>query len=272
MGALKSLGPAVGSIVRNPVLLVVTGLYALFQLPQFALQTQPSPSISLVLLGVSLLLSVLVLVFIPFLQGGLIGMAGEALGGGTSLGTLVSEGKSNYVQLLLTYLIVVAINFTFGIFAFIGILIGGIGLFAGDADPSLATIAIFGVLASIVVLAYLVVYFFVQFYPQAIVLSDCDVVESFKRSASLVRGNVLSTLGYTILLTIGGGLFGLLGAGASLLASGEEIPGLALPEVTTPMLAGLAVAYILLTGIAGAFYATYSVSFYRDLEAAADAA
>jgi hypothetical protein len=268
MGALRSIGPALGSIVRNPVLLVATGLYVLILLPQLALQSQPS----LTFVAASMLLSLLMLVLTPFYQGGLLGMAGEAVAGKTSLGTFVAEGKSNYLQLLLASLILFAINFAFGIFGFLGILFGSVGIVAGGTDPSTAAIAIFVVVAGLVVLAYLVVNLFLQFHPHAIVLSDRDVVEAFTRSAGLVRRNFLSTLGYTIMVTIGGGLFGLLVGGASVFAAGEEISGLALPEPTVPLLVGLAVGFSLLTAVVSAFYATYSVSFYRDLEAAADTA
>lgn len=267
MGALSSVGVSVRGIVRNPVLLVVTGLYGLVQLPQLLLQSQEP----ILVVAVSLLLSLVFLVLMPFFQGGLLGMAGEAVTGRTSVGTLVEAGKSNYVALLLSYLVVVAVNFTLGMFAFFGILIGGVGIFASDADPSLAMIAVFAILAFVVVLAYLVVYFFVQFYAHAIVLSDAGVVDGFKRSVALVRGNLLGTVGYTVVLAVGGVLFGAIGVVASMGFSGEELPGVTIPELSLPLLAVAALVYVAATGIAGAFYATYSVSFYRDLESAAEA-
>lgn len=89
MAALNSLRPAVNGLVRNPILVVVVGLFGLVQLPQLALQpTQPilAAIISLGLTGV-------MIVVVPFFQGGLLGMADEVLVGRTRLGTLVSEGE-----------------------------------------------------------------------------------------------------------------------------------------------------------------------------------
>lgn len=264
MGALSSLRPAIGGIARNPVLPAIVGLYGLVQLPQLLLQGQ-NP---LVATAVSLFVSVLVLVFIPFFQGGIIGMADEALGGRTSVGTLIAEGKSNYLTLLLSYLLLFGLNLAIGFFVFFGLVLGGVGLFAGGNEPGLAAIAVFGVPGLVVLLAYLLAYFLIQFYAHAIVLSDADLVDGFRRSVHLVRQNLLATFGYTVLVTVGGGFFGALGGVTSVLLSGEEIPIAQFGDPSPSVLVVAGVVYLLATAIMGAFYATYSVSFYRDLEAA----
>lgn len=264
MGALSSLRPALGGIVRNPVLPALIGLYGLVQLPQLLLQGQDP----LVAAAVSMFASVLILVVLPFFQGGILGMADEALTDRTSLGTLFSAGKSNYFTLLLAYLLVFGLNMLVGFFVFFGLAVGVAGLFAAGNDPGMAAIVVFGVFALVVVLAYLLVYFFVQFYAHAIVLSDADLIDGFKRSVTLVRDNLLSTLGYTALLVVGGGLFGVLGGATSVLLSGGEVPVAQFADPSPSILATSAVIYVLATAVLGAFYATYSVSFYRDLEAA----
>ncbi len=261
MAALKSLQPAVGGLVRNPILVVIVGLFGLVQLPQLALQpTQP-----LVVALVSLGISGVMLLVIPFFQGGLLGMADEALGGRTGLDTLVSAGKANYVQLLLAYLVLFAINFVFGIVAFLAILFGGIGLFANGGEPDLASLGVIVAIGLVFALAYLLVNFFIQFYAHAIVLSDADLVAGFKRSVNLVRRNLVSAIGYTVILLVGSVVFGGIGSVASLLLSPQPT-GLPIADPSLPLMVGAAIVYVLGIAVLGAFYATYSVAFYRSIE------
>jgi hypothetical protein len=220
---------------------------------------------------ISLGITGFMLVVMPFFQGGLLGMADEALNGQTSLGTLVSEGKTNYLSLLLAYFALFAVNIVFGFIAFIAVLLGGIGLFAGDSQPGLAALGAIAVVGILFVLAYLLVIFSIQFYAHAIVLSDTTPVDGFKRSVSLVRQNIVSTIGYTLLLLVGSLVFGGIGSIASLLLSPQatELP---LPDVSLPVLAVAAIVYVVALAILGAFYATYSVAFYRSIEQKTDAA
>jgi hypothetical protein len=261
MAALNSLRPAIRALIRNPILVVIVGLYGLVQLPQLALQpTQP-----IVAAIVSLGITGLMLVVMPFFQGGLLGMADEALDGQTSLGTLVSEGKTNYISLLLAYFALFAVNLVFGFIVVIAVLLGGIGLFVGDSQPSLAALGAIAVVGLLFVLAYLLVTFFIQFYAHAIVLSNTTLVDGFKRSVSLVRQNIVSVLGYTLILFVGSLVFGGIGGLASLLLSPQatELP---LPDLSLPVLAVAAIVYVVALAILGAFYATYSVAFYRSID------
>ncbi|WP_200530609.1 hypothetical protein [Halorubrum sp. LN27] len=289
MAALQSIRPAVSGIVRNPILVLVTALYGLFQLPNLLVEsTSPvlASAISLVTFGV-------LIVVLPFFQGGVLGMADEAVAGETRLGTLVAVGKANYVPLLLGYFALLAVNMVFGFIAFMGVLVVIIGGFAtgmdGEAgtgmdgaggaatgvdapafgfDPALLVIV--GVVAVGVILAYLLVTFFIQFYAHAVVLDDTELVDGFRRSAGLVRSNFLSVFGYTVLLAVGGLLIGLVAAAGSLLfgpqqPAGSPFADLVSVEPTLAVVAALALGYILLTGVSGAFYATYSVAFYRSI-------
>jgi len=153
-------------------------------------------AISLVTFGVMILV-------LPFFQGGLLGMADEAIAGEARLGTLVAVGKANYVPLLLGYFVLLAVNMIFGFLAFMGAIIviiggsiagmgGGVGTGMGggagtgvDApvvgfDPTL--LAVVGVVAVGLVLAYLLVTFFVQFYAHAVVLDGSELVDGFRRA------------------------------------------------------------------------------------------
>ncbi|EMA63035.1 DUF7847 domain-containing protein [Halorubrum lipolyticum] len=279
MTALHALRPAVGGIVRNPILLLVTALYGLFQLPNLLVQsTSPvlASAISLVTFGAMVLV-------LPFFQGGLLGMADEAVVGETRLGTLAAVGKANYVPLLLGYFVLLAVNMVFGFIAFMGALIvviggavagvGGDGAAAGLDAPALGfdptLLVVVAVVAVVFVLAYLLVTFFVQFYAHAVVLDDTELVDGFRRSAGLVRSNLLSTFGYTVLLLLGSLLVGTLAAAASF-AIGPQPPGSPIADLipfdpSTGVIVAGAIGYVVLIGAAGAFYATYSVAFYRRI-------
>ena len=263
MTALNSLPPAAKALIRNPILVAVFGLLGAAQLPQLFLQ----PSQPLVAAAVSLATTALFVLVVPFFQGGVLGMADEALAGRTDAGTFVSSGKANYVSLLLAYLAIFAINFGFGFAAVFAAIVGGVGLHAGGGEPGLAILGVVALVALLFVLAYLVFLFTVQFYAHAIVLSGSDLVSGFKRSVALVRRNVLSVLGYSLFLLVGSSVLGGVGSVASILLSPQPQPvGGALPEPSTPMLAGAAAAYVLALALLGAFYATYSVAFYRSIE------
>ncbi|WP_280588245.1 hypothetical protein [Halorubrum sp. Boch-26] len=274
MAALHALRPAVGGIVRNPVLLLVTALYGLAQVPSFLVPpTQPilTAVVSLATFGVFVLA-------IPFFQGGLLGMASEAVAGRTEVGTLVAEGKENYLSLLLAYFVLLAINLVFGFVAFMGgliVVVGGAASTSTDApavgiDPTL--LALLAIVGGGFLLAYLLVTFVVQFYAHAIVLDDADLVDGFRRSVGLVRSNVVSVLGYTLVLLAGSVVFGTLAAAASIVlgpqspgTSGTPFADLATVEPGLPVLVGVGLGYLLLTGAFGAFYATYSVAFYERI-------
>lgn len=278
MAALQALRPAASGIVRNPILVVITAVFGLSQLPSLLVPTGQPILASLVSLGTT---GVLALV-LPFLQGGLLGMASEAISGRTSLGTLIAEGKANYVSLLLAYFVLLAINVVFGFFVFVGAFVGVIGGSVASTGSSPAgtgfvtgdstVLAVIAIIALGVVLVYLLITLFVQFYAHAIVLDDRDIVAGFRRSIGLVRSNLLSVVGYTVILGVGSTLLGTVAAGSSLLfgpqaqaPAGSPFADLVSVEPTTAIVAVVAVAYLVLTGVFGAFYATYSVGFYERI-------
>lgn len=277
MAALHALRPAVGGIARNPVLLLVTALYGLTQVPSFIVpSTRPvlAALVSLATFGVLVLA-------LPFFQGGLLGMASEAIAGRTGLRTLVAAGKDNYVSLLLAYLVLLAINFAFGFVAFIGgliVVVGGVASMPTGApgvgvDPTL--LALLAVVGGGFLLAYLLVTFAVQFYAHAIVLDDADLVDGFRRSVGLVRSNLVSVVGYTLVLLAGSVALGTLAAVASIVFGPQSAGAAATPladlvpvEPTLPVLVVAGVGYLLLTSVFAAFYATYSVAFYESVRPA----
>ena len=186
-----------------------------------------------------------------------------------------------------------ALNFAFGFLAFFGgmaVLLGGAytstgGAEAGSAaatgtggfgaDPTvLAAAALVG---GGLLLAYFLVTFFVQFYAHAVVLDDTDLVAGFRRSVGLVRHNLLSAFGYTVILFVGGIVFGGIAAVSSAITAvvfgggmTDGSPAAEMLPALSPAIAVIGlVVYVVVVGLMGAFYGTYSVAFYRSISGSA---
>jgi hypothetical protein len=267
MAVLNALRETPDALLRNPVVVVPVFVLSVLQVPQLVLQSI-SPLLSSL---VSLVVSLLMIVAVPFFQGGLVGMSAEALEGRTSLGTFLEVGKSKYVSLLGAYLLVFAFNLLLGIAVVVplvlgGAYVGGLGLSgAGIGRAGLVVLAVVGLVAVAVLLAYLLVMFFLQFYGHAIVLEDLGAVAGLKRSASRVRQNLLSTLGYTIVVGVLGGVAGLVFGAGSWLTSPQTASLLGLPSPSLPIVVLIALTITALSTVFGAFLAIYSVAFYLRL-------
>ncbi|MFW5919950.1 MAG: hypothetical protein ACOCSF_07145, partial [Halanaeroarchaeum sp.] len=100
------------------------------------------------------------------------------------------------------------------------------------------------------------------------VLNNAGLIGGFERSVGLVRGHLSSAIGYTIVVATGSLVFGGLAGVGSILLSPRPT-GLPVPELSPLVLAGAAFVSVLAMAILGAFYATYSVAFYRAIESPA---
>ncbi|MDS0298255.1 hypothetical protein NDI76_05835 [Halogeometricum sp. S1BR25-6] len=187
MSALQSLRTAFGSLASSPVLFLAGLAYAVVVLPQSVL-----PLAGMQLAGSALQL--LTFFVTPFLIAGIIGMAAEATAGGdTSLSTLTRVGKDRYVPLLIAKFVQIGVYIAYAIAAgIVALIVAAIGFVAGV--PLLAGLALL-----LFFLGALVLQFFIQFFPVAVALDDADAIDSFRVSLRLVRENLLSTLGYTVL-------------------------------------------------------------------------
>ncbi|EMA63624.1 hypothetical protein C470_02595 [Halorubrum distributum JCM 13561] len=272
MPALRSIRPAVGSVARNPVLIAVSALFALAQLPDLIVGPTANPELSA---AVSALTFGALILVAPLFQGGLLAMADEALDGTTRLATLVAGGKEHYLPLLVAYLALLGVSLAFGFLAFFGALLGIAGSAASEPAGFLVVpaedVTLLAVLAIIVVglcAAYLLVTFFLQFYAHAIVVDGAELVAGFRRSVRVVRSNLGAAFLYTVLLAAGGAAFGLLVAAASLSLAPppgiETVPAwVPTVEVGTLGAVGVGIGVIAGTGVLGALWVTYSVAFYR---------
>jgi hypothetical protein len=260
MGAISAVRQTVGAVVRNPTLIAVALLLGAIQVPQLLVQSVNSTAI-VVASGV---LSLLFLLLYPFFFGGIIGMGDEAIEGKTSLGTFVSAGRSNYVSLFGAFLILIGIFVLYFIALFIVGVVGGVAVVSVGAGSTggAASLAIIGIVL-LAVLLYFVLFIFIQFFGQAIVLDDVGAVDGFKRSIGAVRGHKLSTLGYTLIISLISLIFGAFGALFALFQTSAAGGGLQTPPLGVIVVA-LAV-FVALTGIVGAFSMTYGVAFYKDI-------
>ncbi|WP_255151375.1 hypothetical protein [Halorarius halobius] len=261
MAVLSSLRRTPGALARNPIVFVPVFVLLLTQVPTMLLQATFPILASLV----SLLVSLLFIVVVPFFQGGLIAMSDEALDGTTSLDRFVAAGKANYTSLLVAYLLLLVANFVLGVVGFLAAIVAGVAVFAGAGGPSLAAVGVLGAGLLLFLLAYLAVVFFIQFYGQAVVLDGHGAIDGLKHSVGVVRGNLLSSLGYSLLVgllgLVAGGVFGV----ASLLTTPEATAGTALAQPSPGVLAGVGVVVLVVGTLFGGFFGVYSVAFYREL-------
>ncbi|MFB6103099.1 MAG: hypothetical protein ABEJ73_11105 [Haloplanus sp.] len=285
MSAIQSLRTATDALSRSPVLFLGGLVYALVLLPQRALQLAAVPFAPALLQLVTFFVT-------PFVLAGVVGMAREALDGDTSFDTLTATGADRYVDLLLGTLIEFGIQLAFGV-AFLVLALFAVvsGAASGGAGP---VVLLGGAVAVLFVLVYLTVLFLVQFYPVVIVVDGAGPVDGVTGSVDFVRDNVVSTLGYSVMTVILGGLAslpvtgfaayryltsgagpggdtpgpiggGMSGAGpgagtpemAELLAAGTGL-GLSTPEVVV-----LSLVSVVTTALFFAFRQTYATAFYR---------
>jgi hypothetical protein len=277
MAVLQALQTAVGAARRNPLVCVVAAAFGLFQLPSVLAQSIHPLVGSVVSLGVSGLM----IFVVPFFFGGIIGMANEAIDGRTSVETFVREGKTHYVSILVVYLGLFAINLVLGFVITFAAIFGGLFFLGSAGHPNLVALAALAVVGGVALLGYLMVAFVVQFFGHAVVVDDLEAVDSIKRSAWCVRHNLVAVFGYTVVAAVGGAVFGLFGGVFSLLTSpqftqgpggGVESVGPAagalpveLPSVGLAGTAVLAVLLVILTGLFGGLFATFSTAFYRTI-------
>lgn len=282
MAAIASLRRALGALTGSPVLFLGGLALGVILLPQTVTQLAGVPA-------VPFLLQVVTFFVTPFVVAGLIGMADEALDGGTSLSTLRAVGRERYVPLLFGNLIEFAITVVFGIVAVIlavvfAVVVGvsAVGAGGGFSPAAVGSGAlvfaalVFGVL----LLAFLVVVFFVQFFPVAIVVDELGSIDGFRRSYAVVRSNLLPALGFSLINLLislasaapvtGFALWRTLqrlegvGAGPAPGPGPEPGMGLASGLFTTTEAVAVGLVSLALSVVLTTFFQTYATAFYRD--------
>lgn len=196
MATVSAFKHGAAALRANPVLLVPGFLLGIVSQLQYVDQLIDSPLLSA---GVSLAW----LVGFPFVLAGFIGMARAAIKGtDVSLTRFVTEGRTHYRRLLLsTVLFLLLVLGT-------AIGLGLLGFVFGIASIALAAInemAAFGAGVGSLLLwlvSILAVILFVQFYDAAIVIESKGITDAFSRSIALVRSNLTSVLGFSLVWTL----------------------------------------------------------------------
>lgn len=270
MGALSSAKHAGSTLARNPILFLAATVFAIVQLPQILLQWVGLPL-------VASLFNLVTVVVVPFLIGGIYGMAAEGLDGTTSFDTFWRAGRENYVSLLVAAIFFALVVFVVVFVAvivlvFVTVLTVGVSGLEGGISPTALLVP--GLVGFAFLLLYLATVVFLQFYEAAIVVDDADVLDSLKRSYHFVRGNLLSTIGFTVVRWVPGVLTSVLTAYFVVTSIGVDLQNAERlePETFQNIYAqlsatelGIVVAMTLLTaGIVGAFTRTYLIAFYVD--------
>lgn len=208
MGVRSSLGRAVSVLRANPSLFVAAFGYSLLA-TVVSSATFLGGDVGVVGQVSNVVVGVLVF---PFFLGGIVGMAHEAdRSGGVSLRTLVEHGREHFLSVLAGVVVVGAVTIVVGVVMYIGVILlvvfGVLTASAGGAaglsvPPALlAALAVAGVVAIAVTLLPVFVF---QFYPGAVVLDGRGVVGGVKRAVSVLRGNLLSALGFdAVVLAVG---------------------------------------------------------------------
>lgn len=269
MAVVQALQDAGTALRHNPIVIAVVVVLMLLQLPtQFAQLAGPIASAVL-----GLIFTVVMIVVAPFLFSGLLGMADEALDSTTSFDTFVDAGKQYYTSMLGAYLLMFGVMVVVGIIASIisFVLVATIGMTTGGPSGSTDPLFIGMFLAGtgVFLLVLFVPLFFVQFYGQAIVLDDQTAIDGIKRSIHLVRRNLVSVAGYSLLVFGAGLVFGALGSIPSTLLSMQMTPvsmGVPLPDVALPVVVALTVVANIFFGLLGSLFLVFSVAFYRTLD------
>lgn len=271
MGAISAFSTAVATLKRNRVLLGAAFLVTLFNFGFTTVTAVFPPSMAGL---ISLPLSGLTLLLMPFFVGGMLAIAYEGLDGVARVETFLDGGKANYLRLLgamvlfavLFSVITVAIVIAVGVVA---VFVLGMGFAEGGSSLAasgggLAVVALVGLVG---LLALLLPMLFLQFYAPAVVVSDLGVVDAFKRSAGLVRRNLVSTLGYTAIAALVGsvaGLAGLIVTTFTEVYSATGVTGGLFPEIGVGALGAVMVVSILVTTVVSAFGVAYQVAFYDN--------
>ncbi|GAA0203771.1 DUF7847 domain-containing protein [Halobaculum roseum] len=176
----------------NPILLVAGLLVGGGSQLQYVDRLVESPLLSA---GVSLAW----LIVFPFVLGGFIGTARAAIDGtNASLTHFFTAARTHYLRLLLATVLFVLLFLGTAIALGVITFILGIGTMAIAAINEMAAfVASVGSLLLWLV-SILVVIMFVQFYDTAIVIENESVTDAFRRSIGLVRSNLKSVAGFSV--------------------------------------------------------------------------
>ena len=223
-----------------------------------------------------------VYLLLPFLVGGLVAYVAASMTETPSFGQFFAAGRDHYVGLLLGGLLLGVVTLVLyvlvAIVFFVAVvLVFGFALNAGLGTATLLVVALLSLVGFLVVL---VPWFLSQFFPAAMVLDGDGVADSFRRSLSLVRSNVLSVLGFDLLAFVIG-LFAQLPTAflfytsfdSMAMDAGSNTGMVSIFDYMSTTEAGLFLgsSLVISTAVGSVMY-TYYVAYYREIGDASAAA
>ncbi|NLV11835.1 hypothetical protein [Haloarcula argentinensis] len=181
---------------ENPILFVAGLLIGTVSQLQYVDHLIESPRLSA---GISLVW----LIVFPLVLGGFIGTAQAAIEGmDTSLTQFFIQARAHYFPLLLATVLFILIVFGTAVgLGFIGFILGIGSMALAPINEMAAFIAGVGYML-IWLLSILVVIMFVQFYDTAIVIENQSVTDAFQNSVGLVRSNLRSVAGFSLVWSV----------------------------------------------------------------------
>lgn len=198
MSALDSYFEGWKILAKKPVLLFPALLLVILMAPVFVFDVfgMKIPSISPIFV---LIYNLFVWFLIPLVAGATIGAIKRIKNGeDISYNVLLKDGKRNYVNLLISSIIMILIVFTSIITMIIGIaVISSISEFIIHSTAFVVgSMFIFISIWSVIITIFIIM---LQFYSTAIVIDSLGPVNSFKRSFDFSRSRLLSVIGLSVM-------------------------------------------------------------------------
>lgn len=99
----------------------------------------------------------------------------------------------------------------------------------------------------------------------AIVIDDLGPIDALKHSLAVVRHNLVSTLGYTVIVGFLGGMVGFATNAATILASTQPSSPYEPSQLSMTTAVGISLLILVLGTLLGTVLGVYSVAFYRSI-------
>jgi len=268
MKPVAALSRSIDTLQRNPVIVGILFAFSLLSTVASTVQ-MIHPLLIYLAMGV-------IYLGLPFLIGGLVAMVADGLTGRSSVDKFVSGGRSNYVGLFIGGLalgaVMLILYFVVGIaFVVFAAFLLGIGAAGGLGTTTLLVVAVFALLAFLVVL---LPWFLTQFFPAAMVISGDGVADAFRRSLRLVRSEFLSIVGFDALAFLVGlvaqiptmyVLYTVFQSGAFMAQAQTGAAVTVFDLMSTTQLALFFGSSLVAGTVVGSIMYTYYVAFYDEL-------
>ncbi|WP_372479065.1 hypothetical protein ACAH01_09955 [Halomicrobium sp. HM KBTZ05] len=274
MKSAGALATGIDTLRRQPQIVAILFAFSLLSTGLSAAQFV-NPLLAYPATGVVYLL-------LPFLVGGLVAYVAASMTETPSFGQFFAAGRDHYVGLLLGGLLLGVVTLVLYVLVAIVFFVAVVLVFGFALNTGLgtATLLVVALLSLVGFLVVLVPWFLSQFFPAAMVLDGDGVADSFRRSLSLVRSNVVSVLGFDLLAFVIG-LFAQLPTAflfytsfdSMAMDAGSNTGMVSIFDYMSTTEAGLFLgSSLVISTTVGSVMYTYYVAYYREIGDASAAA